>query len=823
LSPGYHGRRFMGALKDSGSFASSIGSAFGTFGSGTATNLDKAAVVVGAAGAGLYAAGGLWQKTSFSGVGDMKSFIKGLNPHAEPAKLAAAEAKTDLTAKRGAEAAARTEATEARAQESALRAESNVKNAQSDAARAQSEAAEAKLETAQERHSAATKEADAARGDADRLNGEKNAAADRHSVAAEEKRTAEEDLRTTQERSAQADEQARMAREEVNGLQGEADGLAAREAETATRADAALGEADKFPLENAGPDAERAWGDAYESVAEHDAAHDATREARDKQADAEARATDLEKTAEAQKAEVAKAQEKLAGASEKEQAASREAQTATERATTANERVAAADETAAAREGEVNAAQARAGEAAEVEQRASGEARTATENLAAAEERATTQEAAAEARGVETAAAEGRLAEAEGLAAEEGKVSKFYGEETLGKMLGEAWVLEAGLALGLSLLMVNGYGSPDQGKDFTSAGRSYTSTLDTLALAAPSENWQGDAADQYAAANDQLVTLTSALQALDKKFQPLVADNARANQDCRDNVLICNGTMLGAIPFALMLGFIPPPGWGRIYSLAFQAATVAACLSAIAAEMTKLDLDHATPNGDAVSKLQAEAPDGQDYTYDQVASAAKDLVNQMAAYAAPRPTFSGSQAPSFNAANLSSPRAQTAPPDRTPTGPNMSAGYSAPTTLATPQNPLANNTTDGGAGTAAASSSIGLGVNPGALTGGGSPSIPKPSAESVAAVGLSAGAGRGGSRVGSAVGAASGGASRLAGAGAAGTGAAPVGSTGTQGSADTDTATAAVQQVAELNGLDSEVRTAGQVGNGPSGYSGGSI
>ena len=115
LSPGYHGTRSVGALKDSGSFASSIGSAFGTFGSGTATNLDKAAVAVGAAGAGPYAAGGLWQKTSFSGVGDMKSFIKGLNPHAEPAKLAAAEAKADLTERRGAEALARTEATDARA------------------------------------------------------------------------------------------------------------------------------------------------------------------------------------------------------------------------------------------------------------------------------------------------------------------------------------------------------------------------------------------------------------------------------------------------------------------------------------------------------------------------------------------------------------------------------------------------------------------------------------------------------------------------------------------------------------------------------------
>ena len=80
----------MGALKDSGSFASSIGSAFSTCGSGTATNLDKAAVAVGAAGAGPYAAGGLWQKTSFSGVGDMKSFIENSFLNAEPRKLVTA-------------------------------------------------------------------------------------------------------------------------------------------------------------------------------------------------------------------------------------------------------------------------------------------------------------------------------------------------------------------------------------------------------------------------------------------------------------------------------------------------------------------------------------------------------------------------------------------------------------------------------------------------------------------------------------------------------------------------------------------------------------
>jgi len=425
--------------------------------------------------------------------------------------------------------------------------------------------------------------------------------------------------------------------------------------------------------------------------------------------------------------------------------------------------------------------------------------------------------AATEAR-AEARAAEGEAARLKKLAANE--LDKGW----LDRIFKDVWILDMGFATGIGLSFLNGVGTPNKGDSFTEANTDYSDAIQFLALAEPDEDqWQGEGATAYATATQQVSTLTEQLQGLDQQLQELIATNARANQNCRDTVNICNAVMLAAMPIANWI--YCNPALGRWVSRGFQMATVLACLTTITFYLSELARKTAPDNANDLPDL------GSDYS--SIITAAQSISSTPASYT-PSPNAASQSSPSprsnqaseaFGAADqtagagtgasgnpaLDAPAAYpglgTAPVLPPPLNGPLSAESAEPIAATGATGPAANLANGGKVSSASTATQS---VEPESGTGVGVPPALKPSPQSAATEAPPIATVRGGSAVGASAGAGSGFASAAAAAGGTGgLGAAPVGLATTKNTANAQDGDDAGSAGAELQqpGVDDETNS----------------
>lgn len=133
----------------------------------------------------------------------------------------------------------------------------------------------------------------------------------------------------------------------------------------------------------------------------------------------------------------------------------------------------------------------------------------------------------------------------------------------------------------------NGIGAPDRGESFYLGKVEFENLHSYLKLAAPDErDWQGDAADAYAAQNQKLMDCATRMQELDLDMEQLAKEHGDIAKRTHDHFLAILTSLVGAQGVALLLYCIPGVGPGL--STAWQIAYVAGMLAWATTEVTEL-------------------------------------------------------------------------------------------------------------------------------------------------------------------------------------------------------------------------------------------
>jgi hypothetical protein len=147
-------------------------------------------------------------------------------------------------------------------------------------------------------------------------------------------------------------------------------------------------------------------------------------------------------------------------------------------------------------------------------------------------------------------------------------------------------IINAGLLALLGMSNLSGFGTPDEGQDFSSGAEAFQQIGETLATTGAPGSWTGDGSEAYTDQNGLQEVRAKSMQQLDKSVGDVLAKEAGQVNETRQTIDYCSTTLTFAIPVAISLNAIP--GYGQAASLEFQAAAVALSVPVAAARFLEL-------------------------------------------------------------------------------------------------------------------------------------------------------------------------------------------------------------------------------------------
>jgi len=147
-------------------------------------------------------------------------------------------------------------------------------------------------------------------------------------------------------------------------------------------------------------------------------------------------------------------------------------------------------------------------------------------------------------------------------------------------------IINAGLLALLGMGNLSGFGTPDEGQDFSSGAEAFQQIGETLATTGAPGSWTGDGSEAYTDQNGLQELRAKSMQQLDKSVGDVLAKEAGQVNETRQTIDYCSTALTFAIPVAISLNAIP--GYGQAASLEFQAAAVAMSVPVAAARFLEL-------------------------------------------------------------------------------------------------------------------------------------------------------------------------------------------------------------------------------------------
>ena len=191
-----------------------------------------------------------------------------------------------------------------------------------------------------------------------------------------------------------------------------------------------------------------------------------------------------------------------------------------------------------------------------------------------------------------------------------GKQAAKKGAATAGKQAGKKAasagskgvpILDAAMLVSTVLELLVGPGQSEKGQDIAQSADSFEVAVGSLANAiADPASWSGEAAEAYNVRNYEQVLRTVTIVELDRQLAAIVHRQAGQVHEVSIAMTICGAVLIGAIPVAIGLRFIPIVG--PAISIAFQIATSTAILAAEATELGIMG-QSASDNGAQIDTL----------------------------------------------------------------------------------------------------------------------------------------------------------------------------------------------------------------------------
>lgn len=173
------------------------------------------------------------------------------------------------------------------------------------------------------------------------------------------------------------------------------------------------------------------------------------------------------------------------------------------------------------------------------------------------------------------------------------------------------------------LELLTGFGPPNEGDDLKAGAELWGALRDQLGSAIPSEDWEGEASQAYAAQVAAMQDLAETLGDLDRKLAEIVAEQAEWVTHIRLGFGILLNLLTAAIvievALRIALAFVPGgPAWAVGWAIAASSLAMAAALSMLGA-LTGLSVENGKKADDVTSEIE------------RLGAAAAQLVNESTA------------------------------------------------------------------------------------------------------------------------------------------------------------------------------------------------